>query len=450
MKLVGYKVVRLLGKGGMSEVYEVENLRLGSRHAVKIYAYPKEDADVRRRFDQEGRLLAKLDHPRVVRVTDLGETEDGRPYFVMDLVLNLEGRPQNLADIPDGGADEETIGKWYDDMREGLDYIHALGIVHRDLKLENVLIGPDGRAVLTDFGISRVFDPEDGRKMVVDTVQTLIGIRDGHKPVMGSLGYMAPELEMGVAATPQSDWYALGVVTYKLLTGTWCDARTDLRAMLDSYNPVWMNILPQLLHANPSARECLSFASEQATWQERQMVEMEERLLKAKARGRSARHMARYIFAGALVLGVCLGVGLGVARSGRQALQARLAWFENQPKTIPFDTLIQIPSGARAEAKEDVNGDLVMPSREQFILARDDAYVLLRSFFAGLQAGTLTLEEAIARLERMSETLNDETDNSLFDTVQFGGGPYVQIGENRPLQILLEGAIERLRELAEK
>ena len=193
----------------------------------------------------------------------------------------------------DGEADEETIGRWYDDIRDALAYIHGKGVIHRDLKLQNVLIGPDGHAVLTDFGISRVFDPAGGRNTVVDTVQTLIGIRDGKKTVMGSVGYMAPEVEMGVAATERSDWYALGVIAYRLLTGTWCDARTDVAEMLETYDPVWRRIIPKLLHANPEGRECLSYAEEKAADVERRLARLEEKCAREKTRGHRARHVAR-------------------------------------------------------------------------------------------------------------------------------------------------------------
>ena len=118
MKIGAYDVIRVLGKGGMSEVYEAENPRLGSRHALKVYTYRNDDPDVRRRFDVEGRLLARLGHPRIVKVTDIGETDEGKPYFVMDLVLAPDGNPKSLADVGDGEADEETIGRWYDDIRD--------------------------------------------------------------------------------------------------------------------------------------------------------------------------------------------------------------------------------------------------------------------------------------------------------------------------------------------
>ena len=300
-KVGPYEIVRLLGKGGMSEVYEVENPRLGSRHALKLFTYEKDDPEVKERFTVEGKLLARLAHPRIVKVTDFGTDEaSGKPYFVMDLVLNERGEMQLLSDVEPGTVDEEMVGKWYDDLRDGLAYIHANGVIHRDLKLQNVLIGPDGHAVLTDFGISKIFDAKGDGVQIVDTVKTLVKVREGRSLVMGSLGYMAPELEMGVAASPQSDWYALGVIIYRLLTGTWCDARTDVVGTLETYDPVWKRILPKLLHSNPNGRECLSYADEKRTDREKTEFELEERWLKEKDRGHRNRHLARYAAVGAV------------------------------------------------------------------------------------------------------------------------------------------------------
>ena len=330
-KIGSYEVVRLLGKGGMSEVYEVENPRLGSRHALKIFTYEKDDPEVRERFQVEGKLLARLNHPRIVKVTDFGVTGPdaetpgaGRPYFVMDLVQNERGEMQLLSDIEPGTADEEKIGRWYDDLREGLAYIHANGVIHRDLKLQNVLIGPDGHAVLTDFGISKIFDAKGDGAQIVDTVKTLVKVREGRSLVMGSLGYMAPELEMGVAASPQSDWYALGVIVYRLLTGTWCDVRTDVVGTLETYDPVWKRIIPKLLHANPQGRECLSYAEEKRIGREKAEFEAEERWLREKSRGHRARHAARYVSVAAFLLGLTAIVMWRVDTSDRRLLHIEL------------------------------------------------------------------------------------------------------------------------------
>ena len=425
----GLRVVRLIGKGGMSEVYEVENPRLGSRHAVKLYTYPKDNEDVRRRFEVEGLLLAKLSHPRIVRVTDLGVDEaTGRPYFVMDLVLDGDGRQRSLADVPAGEADETLVGRWYDDIRDGLAYIHKMGVVHRDLKLQNVLVGPDGHAVITDFGISKVFAPVDGGAAVVDPVQTIVQMREGKNPVMGSLGYMAPELEMGLEATPKSDWYALGVIAYRLLTGTWCDARTDVVSTLSTFDPAWLRIIPALLHANPDGRECLSYAEEREALRERAEAAAEERYLRAKARGHFARHVARYLAAGCFALALALAF---VWRHGAQVVgeaERRLALPD-------FVTVFEIPAEAGEEETE------TMPSRDQFKVAMIDALALTHGIFSDLKAGAITTVKAHAELEKLLAMAREE-DLDLFSSLPVS---YISSGEYAALAILFEGAVRKVR-----
>ena len=354
MKIGEYEVVRLLGKGGMSEVYEVERASTGTRHALKLFAYPKESEEVLSRFKTEGLLLAKLDHPRIVKVTDIGtDAATGKPYFVMGLVLGPDGEIKTLGDVPEGSVGEETIGGWYDDIREGLAYIHGKGVVHRDLKLQNVMIGPDGRAVITDFGVSKIFDPDGSSSTVVDPVQTIVQMRDGKRPVMGSIGYMAPEVEMGVEASPKSDWYALGVITYKLLTGMWCDAKTDVGDTLDTYDPAWKRIIPKLLHSNPEGRACLSWAEETARDREEREALLEERYLREKRRGHVARHVARYAGAASVALAVALGATLWEFRSQREVWRLRLENAGARPATPSFNELFKIPAEARGTETTD-------------------------------------------------------------------------------------------------
>ena len=354
MKIGSYEVVRLLGKGGMSEVYEVENVRLGSRHALKIFTYEKDDPEVKERFLVEGKLLARLSHPRIVKVTDFGTDEaSGKPYFVMDLVKNERGEMQLLSDIEPGTADEETVGRWYDDLREGLAYIHANGVIHRDLKLQNVLIGPDGHAVLSDFGISKIFDAKGDGVQIVDTVKTLVKVREGRSLVMGSLGYMAPELEMGVAASPQSDWYALGVIVYRLLTGTWCDARTDVVGTLETYDPVWKRIIPKLLHSNPNGRECISYADEKRVDRERFEAEAEEKWLREKGRGHFARHVARYAAGISVVLAIVASVVYANLSSGRRIFMAELEDASRQIDLALEKIEFDIPDGSFFSISDD-------------------------------------------------------------------------------------------------
>ena len=423
------RIVRLLGRGGMSEVYEAENPRLGSRHAVKLYTYPKDDEDVRRRFEVEGRLLAKLNHPRIVRVTDQGIDEaTGRPYFVMDLVLDENGALRSLADIPDGEADEATIGRWYDDIREGLAYIHKTGVVHRDLKLQNVLVGPDGHAVLTDFGISRIFDPDESGRTVVDPVQTIVRMRDGKSPVMGSVGYMAPELEMGLPATPQSDWYALGVIVYKLLTGTWCDARTNISETLSTFDPVWMRIVPKLLHSNPGGRECPSYAEELEALREKAEAKAEARFLREKGRGHFARHTARYIAAVAILMAAAFTYALG-------RCSQRISGLERTLSIPDFAQVFEIPEEAGDEETDS------MPSQEQFRSAMVDALVLTQDMFADLKSGVITRAKAQAELKEMWNRCRRD------DQRLFAGLPdtFNPSGETAALSILLKNSVKKMK-----
>lgn len=446
-----YNVVRLLGKGGMSEVYEAENPRLGSRHAIKLFTYEKDDPEVRRRFETEGRLLAKLNHPRIVKVTDFGTDEaTGKPYFVMDLVLDESGQPKSLSDVEPGTVDEEMIGRWYDDLREGLAYIHSKGVVHRDLKLQNVLVGPDGHAVITDFGVSKVFDSSGDGNTVVDVVNTIVKMREGRSLVMGSIGYMAPELEMGVAASPQSDWYALGVIVYRLLTGTWCDARTDVLANLETYDPVWRRILPKLLHANPQGRECLSYAEEKRADREKAEFEAEERWLKQKSRGHNARHVARYIGVVAVLLAAALVWETREFHVQREVWRLKLQNAGARPDVPIFDELFRVPVAARAEDQMDDDGNVVMPARSAFEVARLDALVLTHSTLSSLATGNITIEKAIADFEAMRDQLEEDSIVSPFDAIRFGDVNYMQAGDDLPLRMMLDSAIEKLQNAAEK
>lgn len=425
----GYKVLRQIGKGGMSEVYEVENPRLGSRHALKFFSSEKDDDEVLRRFLVEGKLLAKLNHPRIVKVTDFGKDDaTGRAYFVMDLVRDSSGGIKSLGDVQSGAVDEETVGRWYDDLREALAYIHANGVIHRDLKLQNVMIGPDGHVILTDFGISKIFEAQDGGGTIVDTVRTILKIKEGRSLVMGSIGYMAPELEMGVAASAQSDWYALGVIVYRLLTGTWCDARTDVVSALDGYDPVWKRIIPKLLHSNPNARECLSYSEERESDIEKAEFEAEERYLVEKKRGRKARHLFRYSAAVALVL-------VAIQIWSVTTFRSEIRRLESERDMPTFETVFSIPEAASEEETDS------MPSIDQFRSAMVDALVLTQGLFADLKEGVISKTKAKAEIAELWRKAKNE------DLALYVGLPdsYSSSGETAALTILFRDAVKRIR-----
>src|SRR5919106_4817571 len=184
-----YRLLRRLGSGGMAVVWVARDERLGRDVAVKVLSdVLAGDADYRRRFVREARVAARLNHPGLVGIHDFS-AESERPYLVMELVCG-----DTLADrIAAERAGELDLVALARELLGALAHIHAAGVVHRDVKPANVLIGTDGRARLTDFGIAR---PTDA------TALTQTG------QVIGTLRYMSPEVQRGERATARSDLYS--------------------------------------------------------------------------------------------------------------------------------------------------------------------------------------------------------------------------------------------------
>lgn len=248
-----YRVIRPLGQGGMGRVYEVEHKRLGVRYALKVFERDDGNAEfLRKRFLAEGRILARIVHPRIVRVYDMDVT-DGHAWFTMDYVEGPKGQPLTLADFPQaGGTAEARLWSLYEDIAEALEVIRIAGIVHRDIKLENVLIGRDGRAILSDFGISRIVDEKFRRELAV--TRTMATKDADLKLVLGTPAYLAPELRHGGEPTHASDLYAVGVMFYRLLTGIWYEPGPHSFDLLRPFNCRWRKLLTGLLNENPAVR----------------------------------------------------------------------------------------------------------------------------------------------------------------------------------------------------
>ena len=201
-----YELGDLLGTGGMSEVHAAMDHRLQRPVAVKTLK-PEMAAreDVRRRFETEARWAARLTHPHAVAVYDTGE-HDGIPYLVME---RLPG--ETLHDrIAEGPVDPDWLRRTATDVLGALAAAHENGIVHRDIKPGNILITPEGRAKVADFGIAKSLGL-DGDEPRTDLTRT--------GQLVGTPSYLAPERLDGKPADARSDIYALGVVLYEALTG---------------------------------------------------------------------------------------------------------------------------------------------------------------------------------------------------------------------------------------
>jgi eukaryotic-like serine/threonine-protein kinase len=240
-----YRLEEILGRGGMAEVWRATDPVLHRQVAVKVLRDTAEDETDRLRFTAEARTLARLSHPGLVMLLDAGINEE-RPFLVLELVegqtLDQEcaGRPANPARVADIGR--EVAG--------ALAYAHGAGVIHRDVKPGNVLLGHDGRIKLADFGIARLIG------------ETVRHTRTGQ--AIGTAAYLSPEQVRGEDVTEATDVYSLGLLLLEALTGERAYPGTPTEAALarlsrqpevpDSVPPEWVPLVRDMTAMDPSAR----------------------------------------------------------------------------------------------------------------------------------------------------------------------------------------------------
>jgi tetratricopeptide (TPR) repeat protein len=210
--LVGaYELLEPLGKGGMGEVYRARDTRLGRLVAIKFLSSDLQDSPfAAARLDREARLASSLNHPGIVTVFDIGRVE-GRPYVVMELIVG-RSLAKRLADGPMELPEAVDVAA---QVADALAAAHAGGVVHRDLKPQNIMLTNDGRAKVVDFGLSKLTVVPAGADEATKAGHTMTAPH----AVLGTAGYMAPEQVAGVAVDARSDQFALGAVLYEMLTG---------------------------------------------------------------------------------------------------------------------------------------------------------------------------------------------------------------------------------------
>ncbi|HFN5797306.1 TPA: serine/threonine-protein kinase StkP [Streptococcus pneumoniae] len=232
-----YRIVKQIGRGGMADVYLAKDLILdGEEVAVKVLKtnYQTDPIAVAR-FQREARAMADLDHPHIVRITDIGE-EDGQQYLAMEYVAGLDLKRYIKEHYP--LSNEEAV-RIMGQILLAMRLAHTRGIVHRDLKPQNILLTPDGTAKVTDFGIAVAFAE-------TSLTQT--------NSMLGSVHYLSPEQARGSKATVQSDIYAMGIIFYEMLTGHIpYDGDSAVTIALQHFQKP----LPSVIAENPSVPQAL-------------------------------------------------------------------------------------------------------------------------------------------------------------------------------------------------
>ncbi|MGI8997834.1 MAG: protein kinase domain-containing protein [Pyrinomonadaceae bacterium] len=208
-----YRVLSLLGAGGMGEVYLAEDTRLGRRVALKLLlAEFTHDAERIRRFEREARAASALNHPNIVTIYETGQS-DGMYFIATELV---EG--QTLRDfMPHARAQTKEALNIIAQVADALSAAHTASVVHRDLKPENIMLRPDGYVKVLDFGLAKLIEPapaHDASHKWTETARTDTGA------VLGTVAYMSPEQALGQEVDQRTDIFSLGVVLYEMITGT--------------------------------------------------------------------------------------------------------------------------------------------------------------------------------------------------------------------------------------
>ncbi|MFL6229498.1 MAG: protein kinase domain-containing protein [Pyrinomonadaceae bacterium] len=245
-----YRIVSPLGAGGMGEVYLARDERLGRNLAIKVLSGEfTQNADRLRRFEQEARAAAKLNHPAIAHVYEVGESE-GAHFIAMEYV---EGETLNAA-IHGGRVELPRLLKYLGEVAEGLAKAHAAGVVHRDLKPDNVMIARDGYVKILDFGLAKLFEPQSAAGDDASSEAATAVLEQHSTPgvVMGTVGYMSPEQAQGRVREldHRTDIFSFGCLLYEAATKR---RPFEGDSLIKSLHKLVYETAPPLTEFNPQA-----------------------------------------------------------------------------------------------------------------------------------------------------------------------------------------------------
>lgn len=370
-----YRLDEKVGSGGMSTVYFAFDLTLERPVALKLlHREIASDSDQLERFRREARAVAKLSHPHIVTVIDAGE-DGGSPYIVFEFVEGetLKQRIQRCGRLPIAEAVAYAI-----EIARALAAAHAQGVIHRDVKPQNIMIDPEGSAKVTDFGIAL-------------TQESASLTASGH--VIGTTDYVSPEQALGQEVGPQSDIYSLGVVLFEMLTGVVPfkgenqvavamkhvrEALPDVRSLRPEVSAALAATLDRATAKNPALRymniteltaeleDILALETSRSGRVTGEVTTVLKTLPAQKQRrvALSLRHPASAVLAGLAIVGVAIGLALLLASSVQRGTGGSAG--------VSGAGLTQVSLGQTAAVDFDpLGGDGEHPEEANFLLDRD-------------------------------------------------------------------------------
>jgi eukaryotic-like serine/threonine-protein kinase len=243
-----YEVVSVLGQGGMATVYLARDKDLGREVALKVMRLPEPARGIAARLEQEARILARLEHPGLVPVHDMGTLPDGRVFYAMKRV-----RGRRLDEHLREARSLAVRLRLFERICETVAFAHAQGVIHRDLKPANVMVGPFGEVLVLDWGIAKLRDEGPAAPAPVSPAPSLLAT--AHGAIVGTPGYMSPEQASGLPVDARADVFALGRILESMAAVPEADAGGPARVPRPLASILAKALAPEAARRYPGARE---------------------------------------------------------------------------------------------------------------------------------------------------------------------------------------------------